>query len=105
MVDRLNELQREYAELIDANPLFNQAVHTWVEEEHDDSGTLNALIQFKLELDAEVEGMTPSERAGNPDADLHKMVKLRVEIATLKQDIENSSMVTGVNLDHYIQAA
>lgn len=105
MIARLEQLQGEYAELIAANPLFRAAVHTWVEQEHDDEHTLYALSEFKIELDAEVEGMTKKEREANPDADLHKMVKLRLEIATLKQNILNSALVTGVDLEPLIHDA
>lgn len=105
MLRQLKQLQREYAELITANPLFDSAVHEWVEQENDDEATLYALSEFKLELDAEVEGMTREEKEANPDADLHKMVKLRLEIATLKQNIESSAQVTGVRLERYIDAA
>lgn len=105
MIARLEKLQRKYAELCSANPMFTEATNGWVQEEHDDDATIGALIQFKLELDAEVEGMTDEEKAVNPDADLHKMVKLRLKIAVLKQDIENSSLVTSVDLDQYMPAA
>lgn len=105
MIERLSELQAQYAELIAANPLFKAAVHTWVEHEHDDDGTLAALSRFKLELDEDVEGMTKAERAANPDGDLHKMVKLRLEIAILKQDIQSSAQVTGVPLQHLLPHA
>lgn len=105
MVEKLKKLQKKYAELIAANPLFDSAVHDWIGEEHDDEATMYALSEFKLELDAEVEGMTEEEKAANPDADLHKMIKLRLQIATLKQNIESSASVTGVDLERYIQAA
>ena len=104
MLDRLSKLQERYAALINANPLFTEAVHDWVEQERDDEATMGALSQFKLELDAEVEGMTDEERAINPDADLHKMVKLRLEIATLKLDIETSAQVTSLDLYRYTAA-
>ena len=104
MLDRLSKLQKRYAALINANPLFTEAVHDWVEQERDDEATMSALSQFKLELDAEVEGMTDEERAINPDADLHKMVKLRLEIATLKLDIETSAQVTSLDLYRYTAA-
>ena len=104
MLDRLSKLQERYAALINANPLFTEAVHDWVEQERDDEATMSALSQFKLELDAEVEGMTDEERAINPDADLHKMVKLRLEIATLKLDIETSAQVTSLDLYRYTAA-
>lgn len=105
MVEKLKKLQEKYAELIAANPLFDSAVHEWIGQEHDDEATMYALSEFKLELDAEVEGMSPEEKEANPDADLHKMVKLRLKIATLKQNIDSSALVTGVDLERYIQAA
>lgn len=105
MISRLKELQAQYTELLAKNPLFKAAVHTWVEAEHDDDETYKALTQFKLELDAEVEGMTKKEKEDNPDADLHKMVKTRLEIAELKMKIVASERVTGISLGQLIDRA
>lgn len=105
LVAKLEKLQARYAELLAANPLFKAAVHNWVEAEHDDAGTYQALTQFKMELDDEVDGMSEEERRLNPDKDLHKMVKLRLEIAELKIHIEASFNATGLNLDQYLSYA
>jgi len=105
MISELGKLQAKYAELLAANPLFKAAVHTWVEAEHDDDDTFQALTQFKLELDEETEGMTKKERDENPDRDLHEMVKIRLKIAELKIHIAASQRVTGVNLERLLANA
>lgn len=105
MIAELADLQARYAELLAANPLFKAAVHTWVEAEHDDAGTFQALTQFKMELDEETEGMTKKERDENPDRDLHEMVKIRLKIAELKIHIAASARVTGVKLESLMSHA
>lgn len=99
MTAKLKDLQARYAELLAANPLFKAAVHNWVEAEHDDVGTFQALTRFKMELDEEIEGMSEEERAVNPDKALHKMVKLRLDIAELKIHIVASARATGIDLE------
>lgn len=105
MISELGRLQAEYAELLAANPLFKAAVHAWVEAEHDDDETFQALTRFKLELDEETEGMTKEERDANPDRDLHEMVKIRLKIAELKIHIAASQRATGVNLERMLTDA
>lgn len=105
MIKKLTRLQEKYADLCSANPLFTEHTKEWVGQENDDYATFGALVQFDLELDAEFEGMTPEEKESNPDADLHKMVKLRLKIAKLKLDIESSALVTGVDLGALIPTA
>jgi hypothetical protein len=105
MVHELARLQEKYAELIGANPLFEDALHKWVEVEHDDAGTFQALLDFKAELDAETEGMTDQESRENPDRALHEMVKTRLKIAELKIHITASQRVTGVDLETLVSHA
>jgi phage I-like protein len=105
MVNELEALQARYAELLAANPLFKAAVYTWIEAEHNDAETLQALTMFKFELDEEVDGMSKKERAENPDRDLHEMVKVRLKIAELKIHISASQRATGVNLETLVSHA
>lgn len=84
ILDRLEELRAQYTALIAKNPLFKEAVRTWVEGEKNGIQEYEALRKLEGELDAEVADMTEDEKKKNPDADLHEMVRLRREIAELK---------------------